>query len=84
MPEARRLVTSGLYGVMRHPLYLAEELATLGILLQFLSVWALLLCAAHIAFQLRRMHNEEMLLAQAFTEYEAYRTRTARLLPGVY
>ena len=84
MAEARRLVTSGMYGVVRHPLYLAEELAIIGVLMQFLSGWTVLLCAAHIAFQLRRMHNEEKVLARAFPEYAAYRARTARLLPGIY
>ena len=41
MPEARRLVTAGLYARIRHPLYLAEAIATLGVLLQFRSVEAL-------------------------------------------
>jgi protein-S-isoprenylcysteine O-methyltransferase Ste14 len=84
MPEARRLVTSGVYGLMRHPLYLAEELAVIGILMQFLSGGTILLCAAHIGFQLRRMRNEERVLVGAFPEYRAYCARTARLLPGIY
>jgi protein-S-isoprenylcysteine O-methyltransferase Ste14 len=84
MAEARRLVTSGMYRLVRHPLYLAEELATIGVLIQFLSGWTVLLCAAHIAFQLRRMQNEESVLARAFPEYTAYSMRTARLLPGIY
>jgi len=69
---------------MRHPLYLAEELAVIGILMQFLSGGTILLCAAHIAFQLRRMRNEERVLVGAFPEYRAYCARTARLLPGIY
>jgi protein-S-isoprenylcysteine O-methyltransferase Ste14 len=84
MPEARRLVTSGVYGLMRHPLYLAEELAVIGILMQFLSGGTILLCAAHIGFQLRRMRNEERVLVGAFPEYRAYCARTARLVPGIY
>ena len=84
MPEARRLVTSGIYRLARHPLYLAEELAVIGILMQFLSGGTILLCAAHIAFQLRRMQNEETVLVGAFPEYAAYYAQTARLLPGIY
>ena len=85
MPEARRLVMSGPYRLVRHPLYLAEEVAALGILIQFLSGWTVLLCAAHLAFQLRRMRNEEIVLAETFSEYAAYReATTARLLPGIY
>ena len=84
MAEARRLVMSGLYGFIRHPLYLAEELAIIGILMQFLSVWTVLLWIAHLAFQLRRIQNEEKVLASSFPEYAAYQARTARLLPGIY
>src|SRR4029077_8897774 len=84
MAEARRLVTSGVYGIVRHPLYLAEELAVIGIFMQFLSVWTALLLAAQIAFQLRRMHNEEAVLGEVFAEYAAYKAKTARLIPGIY
>jgi protein-S-isoprenylcysteine O-methyltransferase Ste14 len=37
-----------------------------------------------IAFQLRRMQNEEAVLSESFPEYAAYRQRTARLLPRIY
>ena len=84
MAEARRLVTTGVYRFVRHPLYLAEELATIGIFMQFASLWTALLLAAQIAFQLRRMHNEEAVLGETFPEYAAYREKTARLLPGIY
>ena len=40
--------------------------------------------AAQIAFQLRRMHNEEAVLGETFPEYAAYREKTARLVPGIY
>lgn len=84
MAEARRLVTRGVYRFVRHPLYLAEEFATIGIFIQFCSPGTALLLTAQIAFQLRRMHNEERVLAETFPEYAAYRARTARLIPGVY
>lgn len=84
MPEARRLVTSGLYSRIRHPLYLAEAIATLGVLLQFRSIEALLLVLVQFGLQLWRMHEEEKVLAAAFPEYTGYRSRTARLIPGLY
>jgi protein-S-isoprenylcysteine O-methyltransferase Ste14 len=84
MAEARRLVTSGVYHIVRHPLYLAEQLAVIGIFMQFRSLWTALLLAVQIAFQLRRMHNEEVVLTETFPEYAAYRQRTYRLIPGVY
>ena len=84
MAEARRLVTSGVYRIVRHPLYVAEELAVIGLVMQFLSLWTALLLAVQIAFQLRRVHNEETILGETFPEYAAYRAKTARLIPGVY
>ena len=84
MAESRRRVTIGPYRFVRHPLYLAEELAIVGVFLQFASLWAVLLLGAQIAFQLRRMHNEEVLLAAHLPEYPAYQRTTAQLIPGIY
>jgi protein-S-isoprenylcysteine O-methyltransferase Ste14 len=84
LPQARRLVTSGPYALVRHPLYLGEMVAIAGIALQHLSVWALLLLVLVWAFQLQRMKYEELVLFQSFPEYADYMARTARLLPGVY
>jgi protein-S-isoprenylcysteine O-methyltransferase Ste14 len=43
VPQARGLVRGGPYSFVRHPLYLAEEIALLGILLQFYSLATLTL-----------------------------------------
>jgi hypothetical protein len=42
MAETRQLVTSGPYRFVRHPLYLAEEIAMVGIFIQFVSAWTAL------------------------------------------
>jgi protein-S-isoprenylcysteine O-methyltransferase Ste14 len=84
MAEARELVTSGVYRYLRHPLYLAEEIATVGSILQYLSSWTMAILALQIAFQLRRMHNEEVVLMEIFPEYAAYKKATARIIPGIY
>jgi protein-S-isoprenylcysteine O-methyltransferase Ste14 len=84
MAETRQLVTTGPYRFVRHPLYLAEEIALIGLFVQFASLWTALLFAVQIGFQLRRMHNEELVLSVRFPEYVAYRQTTARLIPGIY
>jgi protein-S-isoprenylcysteine O-methyltransferase Ste14 len=84
MAEARRLVTNGPYGLIRHPLYLGEAVALAGVTLQYLSPEALVLLVLQCAFQLERMKNEEIVLSRAFPDYQNYAARTARLLPGLY
>ncbi len=84
MAEARRLVTTGPYRLVRHPLYLFETIASLGVLLHFLSGYTLLVFLAYILIQLQRMKNEEAILHKAFPEYEEYRARTYRVIPLVY
>lgn len=84
MPEARRLVTSGAYRFVRHPLYVAEEIAIVGTFLLYASPGALVLLVVHGVLQLRRMGYEEKVLTQTFPEYGDYARQTARVIPGLY
>ncbi len=84
MAEARRLVTSGPYRIMRHPLYVFESAASLGILLQFFSSYTVLIYLAHCFLQLQRMKKEEAVLETVFPEYQTYKLTTARVIPGIY
>ncbi len=84
MPEARRLVMNGPYSLVRHPLYLGEAVAMLGLSLQYLSAFALLILSLQFTFQIIRMRNEEAVLTTLFPDYDDYRTRTARLVPRLY
>lgn len=84
MAEARALVTTGPYARIRHPLYLGEQIAIFGLLLQYLSPAAFLVVAVQCACQFYRMGFEEQVLEETFPDYAAYREKTWRLLPGVY
>jgi len=83
MVEARRLVTSGPYRYVRHPLYLGEALVLLGLCLMIGTGGAFLFAAAIIALQLTRARLEEAKLARQFPDYLDYRGRTPFILPGV-
>jgi protein-S-isoprenylcysteine O-methyltransferase Ste14 len=84
MAEARRLVTGGPYALIRHPLYVAEEIAILGVFVVYASPWTAILFTVHLALQIQRMRNEEEILCRAFPAYQDYMTRTARLIPRLY
>jgi protein-S-isoprenylcysteine O-methyltransferase Ste14 len=75
--EARRLVTSGLYSKLRHPVYVFGTLAGIGALLTLQS-WPLLALAVLLSpITWLRSRREERLLASTFgADYERYRART--------
>lgn len=78
VPEARRLVTAGPYALARHPLYAAEIITVLGLILQYRQPWAAAIGVATIALQVTRTLFEEKVLGEAFPEYAGYRTRVKR------
>jgi protein-S-isoprenylcysteine O-methyltransferase Ste14 len=79
------LVTGGIYGVIRHPSYLGLLTNSLGWALAFRSGVGVLLVVILVPLLLARIRAEEVLLREQFgDEYEAYRQRTWRLIPGVF
>jgi protein-S-isoprenylcysteine O-methyltransferase Ste14 len=79
--EARGVVTSGAYRLVRHPLYLGELVAALGALLPVLAPLTTLIFGLFCLCQVTRAMLEEQVLAAGFPEYTAYRRRTPALLP---
>lgn len=84
MAEARRLVTGGPYRIVRHPVYVTEQIAVLGIVIGHLSWWSVALFFVHVALQVKRALNEEHVLSHTFPEYGDYAARTPRFIPGVH
>ena len=80
-----RLVTEGIYRHLRNPSYLGLVINALGWALAFRSVVGILLAVLTLIPLIARIHSEEALLRGQFgAEYDAYCTRSWRLLPGVY
>jgi protein-S-isoprenylcysteine O-methyltransferase Ste14 len=79
------LVTSGVYRVVRHPSYLGLLVNSLGWAFAFRSAVGVLLTALLLPPLLARIRAEEKMLRTQFDgEYDAYCSRTSRLLPGIY
>ena len=80
-----QLATTGIYRYVRNPSYVGLLVASLGWALVFRAGVGVLLAALLLIPLVARIRSEERLLSEHFgTEYERYRARTWRLLPGIY
>ena len=83
LPEARGLVTRGPYRFTRHPVYLGEIGACVGLSLAAPSALNVAVLALFLAAQAVRMRLEERALTVAFADYAGYAARTPRLVPRI-
>jgi len=82
--EGGRLIESGIYGLVRHPIYTGIIAAAAGWGLVTASLPALLVALAlGLFFDLKARREEAWLLA-AYPGYAAYRRRVRKLVPFVY
>ena len=81
LPEARGLVTNGAYRFVRHPVYLGEFGAYVGLTLAAPGVGNLIGAAVFLTAQHVRMRMEEQALTREFPEYRDYAARTGRIVP---
>lgn len=84
IPQARGLVQRGPYRIVRHPLYAGELVALLGIVVARFTLLTVILFLLIAACQIYRAEQEESLLASQFPEYESYRLKTSRFIPGIF
>jgi protein-S-isoprenylcysteine O-methyltransferase Ste14 len=84
VPQARSVVQTGPYRWIKHPLYLAEEIAIFGAVLQYLTPVTLIILVVHIGVQVCRIHYEEDLLRRNCPEYSSYEASRWRLIPFIW
>ena len=81
LPEARHLVSGGLYRFMRHPMYSGEFLTSAGLVLPAADWWAFPVFAAFCVLQTVRARYEERILSATFPDYAAYASGVPRFVP---
>jgi len=83
--RGQRVIDTGVYGFVRHPMYLGGSLTFVGGPLLLGSVCGLLAGLAALGFLILRISGEEKLLARDLAGYRAYCEKVrCRLLPHVW
>ena len=82
-PQARGLIVTGPYRIVRHPLYLFELVTTVGISMLYIQPWGICLAVGSFALQFPRIRYEEEVMGKTFPDYARLSARW-RLLPLIY
>ena len=83
--EGQKVITTGLYGIVRHPMYLATLLMFLPIPLILQSLWGLIPFSLYIPAIVVRIVNEEKVLSEGLNGYAEYkRSVKYRLIPFIW
>lgn len=79
------LISTGLYGLVRHPMYFGTLIMMLGTPLALGSLWGLLAVAVALPVLAARIHDEEKMLTEELAGYREYMTKVHyRLVPYVW
>ena len=83
--ENQRVVDTGLYGVVRHPMYMSTLLLFLSMPLVLGSAISFVIMLAYIPIIARRIRNEEQVLVEGLAGYAEYRTRVRwKVIPFIW
>ena len=83
--EGQKVIDTGLYGVVRHPMYMATTVLFLVMPLVLASPISFLIMLLYIPLIAKRIRNEESVLEQGLPGYKEYKHRVKyRLLPFIW
>ena len=83
--ENQQVIDTGLYGIVRHPMYSATLILFLSIPLVLNSVWSFALMLLYIPIIVKRIRNEEIVLERDLAGYTEYKQRVRyRLIPYIW
>jgi len=83
--EGQKVVDTGLYGIVRHPMYAVTVVLFLSMPLVLGSIWAFLVFLAYPALMVKRIRNEEQVLLEGLPGYGAYLKKVRwRMIPFIW
>ena len=83
--ENQKVIDTGLYGVVRHPMYMATLLLFLAMPLVLGSPISFIITLAYIPIIARRIRNEEQVLEEGLPGYKEYKQRVRhKVIPFVW
>ena len=83
--QEQTVINSGLYAIVRHPMYLGVLLMCISLPLALGSYWALIPALFIIPVLVARIRNEESVLVRELKGYREYLQKTKyRLIPGIW
>ena len=83
--ENQQVVDTGLYGIVRHPMYSATLIIFLTMPLVLNSIWSFALMLLYIPIIVKRIRNEETVLERNLAGYTEYKKRVRyRLIPFIW
>ena len=83
--EGQQVVDSGLYGIVRHPMYAVTLWLFLAIPVVLGSLWAVACFAVYIPLIVARIRDEETLLTAQLDGYATYKKKVKyRLIPWIW
>ena len=83
--ENQKVIDTGLYGVVRHPMYMATVFLFLAMPLVLGSVISFVIMLLYIPIIVKRIRNEELVLAEGLPGYRQYMEKVKyRLIPFVW
>ena len=81
----QKVVSTGLYGLVRHPMYVGTLIMMVGTPLALDSYWGLLAIVLALPVLAARIEDEEKMLRQELDGYDEYTRKVHyRLVPGVW
>ncbi len=83
--EGQKIIDTGLYGLVRHPMYMSTLLLFLSMPLILGSLYSFLLMLLYVPIIAKRIRNEEQVLEQGLVGYADYKRRVRyRIIPYVW